>query len=402
MTDRELRRVLAAIIAALLGVGCVAVYSTTAMMADATYGNTWQFLANHLVAIVLGLGCALACLAVPYATLRRMAKPMVLISVVALVAVLLFGREVGGAQRWFRLGRLSVQPSEFAKLALIVYLADFLARRQEQLQEFRRGFLPPMLVAGLMAGLILLQPDLGTATALGAVAVIMLVVARATWSHLGLTLAAAMPVLVLLVAGEAYRRRRILAFLNPWQDPQGVGFQILQSFFAMGRGGVWGSGLGMSVQKLFYLPGAHTDFIFAIIGEEMGLVGTTVVLGLFALFVSCGVRMAHAAEDPFSRYLICGCVGLIGLQAVVHMAVVTGLMPTKGLPLPLVSYGGTSIVSSLIACSLIIHASRHGRRAWEGGQSAAPEPRASRPWTAPQGAARLGGVPAEACSQQSH
>ncbi len=366
MTDRELRRLLAGIIVTLLGVGCVAVYSTTAMMADATYGNTWQFLLNHLVAIVLGLGLSLACLAVPYPSLRRAAKPLVLVSLIALVAVLLFGREVGGAQRWFRLGRLSFQPSEFSKLALILYFADFLARRQEQLQEFRRGFLPPMLVTGLMAGLVLLQPDLGTASALGAVALMMLIVARAKWAHLGTTLAAAVPVLVLLVAGEAYRRRRILAFLNPWQDPQGVGFQILQSYFAMGRGGLWGSGLGMSVQKLFYLPGAHTDFIFAIIGEEMGLIGTTVLLGLFALFVSCGVRMAHAAEDPFSKYLICGCVGLIGLQAIVHMAVVTGLMPTKGLPLPLVSYGGTSMVSNLIACSLIVHAGRHGRRASPG------------------------------------
>jgi len=164
--------------------------------------------------------------------------------------------------------------------------------------------------------------------------------------------------LAALIGAEDYRRQRMLAFLNPWQDPAGVGFQILQSYLAFANGGVVGQGLGASMQKLFYLPGAHTDFIFAVIAEELGLIGTTAVLALFVLLISCGIRMALHTEELFGKYLIAGCVSLIGLEAIVNMAVVTGLLPTKGLPLPLVSYGGTAMVGNLLACALILRASR--------------------------------------------
>jgi len=237
-------------------------------------------------------------------------------------------------------------------------VADFLARKRGSLHDFRHGFLPPVLITGLMAGLVLLQPDLGTAIVMGSVVMMLLIIAGARRRHVGLTLLVGAVALVVLIAGAEYRRRRLLAFLNPWQDPLGAGFQILQSFLALGHGGWFGQGLGASIQKLYYLPGGHTDFIFAIIGEELGLVGTSAVIALYALFVGCGIRMALAAEDWFHKYLICGCVGLIGLEAMVHMAVVTGLLPTKGLPLPLVSYGGTSMVGNLIVCALIVNASR--------------------------------------------
>ena len=222
-----------------------------------------------------------------------------------------------------------------------------------------------MLVTGLMAGLTLLQPDLGTAIVMGAVAVLLLIAAKARWRHISLVCVVGALALAVLVAGEAYRRRRMLAFLNPWQDPQGVGFQIVQSYIAIASGGIVGHGIGSSMQKLFFLPGAHTDFIFAILGEELGLLGATAILGLFGLFVLCGVRMAVFVEDRFSKYLICGCVGLIGLEALINMAVVTGLMPTKGLPLPLVSYGGTAMVSNCLACALIFQASRRRVAIWE-------------------------------------
>ena len=370
MNDQALRRMLLVITVTLLGFGCIAVYSATAIQGVVTYGQSVAFVGHHLVAIALGLLLGLGCLAVPQEWLRRSAKTCILLSVVLLVGVRLFGQEINGAHRWFRIGHLSIQPSEFAQLALVLYLADFLARKRGAVREFREGFLPPMLITGLMAGLVLLQPDLGTAIVMAAVAMLLLVVAKAQWKHLGLSGVLGVVALIVLIGGEAYRRRRILAFLNPWQDPQGVGFQILQSYAALASGGLAGQGIGASIQKLFYLPGAHTDFIFAIIGEELGFIGTTAILALFGLFVGCGIRLAQTTEDPFSKYVICGCVGLIGCEAIVNMAVVTGLLPTKGLPLPLVSYGGTAMISNLLACALMLRASRAGSTALLGAAGA--------------------------------
>jgi len=362
MTPRKLRQLLLVIICTLLGLGVVAVYSSSAMASEATYGGTLRFVMHHLLAILCGLAAAAGCLMLPYATLRRSARWVLALSLILLVVVCVLGQEVGGARRWFRLGRWGFQPSELAQLALVLYLADLLARKARLPHDFWRDVLPPLAVTGLMAALVLLQPDLGTATAMGAVGLLLLAVAKARWQHLAAVAAGAAVVLVIAIAGEEYRRARVLSFLNPWQDPRGIGYQILQSYVALASGGLIGLGLGNSLQRLFYLPSAHTDFIFAIIGEELGLVGTTAVILLFALFLLCGFRIAMAAEDLFSKYLVCGLVGMIGLEAIVNMAVVTGLVPTKGLPLPLVSYGGTSMVVNLVACGLIFRASRHGER----------------------------------------
>ena len=358
MSDRARRRLLLCIVATLLGLGCVAVYSTTAIQAAQCYGTSVWFLLRHVAAILLGVVAGTACLLIPLSRLRGWVKGLVGASLVLVALVALVGPEIGGAQRWFRIGRLSIQPSEFAKLALVLYVADFLARKREGIRQFRDGFLPPLLITGVMAGLVLLQPDLGTAIVMGMVVMLLLIVAKARWGHVGATLLGGVVVLAVLIAGAEYRRRRLLAFLDPWQDPLGAGFQILQSYLALGHGGWLGQGLGASMQKLYYLPGGHTDFIFAILGEELGLLGTSAVIGLYALFVGCGIRMALGVHELFAKYLICGCVGLIALEAMVHMAVVTGVLPTKGLPLPLVSYGGTSIVGNLIACALIVNASR--------------------------------------------
>lgn len=362
MNPTRLRQLLLVIITALLGLGIVAVYSASAMVSNVTYGGSMHFVVNHLAGIVLGLGLGLVCLMIPYDRLRASAKWLFVASVVLLLLVGLFGETVGGAKRWFHFGRFSVQPSEFAQLALVLYLADVLARRSDALQDFWRGLAPPLAATGIVAGMVLVQPDLGTAIAMGSVALLLLGVAKARWQHLAIVAAVGLVALVFLVAGAEYRRRRILAFVDPWKDPRGAGYQILQSFFAMARGGVVGVGVGGSMQKLFFLPSAHTDFIFAIIGEELGLVGSTAVLGLFALFMACGYRIAMAAHDLFSKYLVCGLVGLLGFEAVINIAVVTGLLPTKGLPLPLISYGGSSMVMNLVACALIFHASRHGER----------------------------------------
>jgi cell division protein FtsW len=362
MTPKRLRQVLLVIILTLLGIGTIAVYSSSAMVSEMTYGGSLWFVRHHLLAILSGVVLGLGCLMIPYTGLRRCARWLFLLSVILLVLVFVFGQEVGGAKRWFRIGRWSLQPSEFAQLSLVLYLADLLARRSSNVQDFWRGLLPPLLATGLTAGLVLIQPDLGTTIAMGAVALLLLGVARARWQHLGGIAAVAAVVLVFLIAGEEYRRRRILAFFDPWGDPRGSGYQILQSYFALASGGLIGLGVGASLQKLFFLPNAHTDFVFAIIGEELGLVGTTAVLALLALFLTCGLRIAIAAQDLFSKYLVCGLVGMIGFEAMVNIAVATGLLPTKGLPLPLVSYGGTSMIINLVACALIFRASKYGER----------------------------------------
>ncbi|MBI4341427.1 MAG: putative lipid II flippase FtsW [Candidatus Omnitrophica bacterium] len=362
MRPKHLRQLLLLIIVALLGVGTVAVYSASAMVSEVNYGGSLRFLERHLLSIACGAALGLLCLSLPYAWLRRIGRWGFLVSIALLILVAIVGHEAGGARRWFQIGRWSLQPSELAQLTLVIYLADLLARRGPQLREFWSGLMPPLLATGLMAVLVLIQPDLGTAIAMGAVALLLLGIGKAKSRHLVLMAALAAVVLAVLVAGAEYRRRRIFAFLDPWQDPQGGGYQIIQSYLALAGGGLLGRGIGSSLQKLFYLPSAHTDFIFAILGEELGLLGTTAVLVLFGLFLGCGFRIAIAAHDPFSKYLVCGLVGLIGLEAMVNIAVVTGLLPTKGLPLPFISFGGSSMVMNLVACALIFQASRYGER----------------------------------------
>lgn len=362
MTPRQLRRVMLVIVAALVGIGIVAVYSASAMASTVTYGSSARFITSHLLAIGCGLILGVGCLMMPYESLPRAARWALLVSLLLLVLVAVFGQEVSGARRWFRIGRWSLQPSELAQLSLVLYLADLLARRAHALHRFQHGVLPPLIVTGIVAGLVLIQPDLGTAMTMGAMALLLLWVARARWQHLAAVAAVAVVAVIALVAGAEYRRQRILAFLHPWADPQGSGYQILQSYVALAGGGLVGAGVGESLQKLFFLPSAHTDFIFAILGEELGLIGTTAVLVLFALLLACGFRIAMAARDLFSKYLVVGLVGMIGLEAMINIAVVTGLLPTKGLPLPFISYGGTSMIINLIACALILSASRHGHR----------------------------------------
>jgi cell division protein FtsW len=360
MTQQQLRKAFFLIIASLLAIGVIAVYSSSAVVAEAAYGDGARFLKHHLLGIACGFSLAVGCLLLPYPSIRHSAKGLILISIFLLLCVMVFGQEVGGAKRWFRIGRWSMQPSEFAQLTLVVYLSDLLARRKAVIHQFWRGVFPPMVVTGLIGGMVLVQPDLGTALVMGLMMFLLLWVAGAKWQHLGLLLVLGVVALGVLIFSAEYRRRRILAFLDPWADPRGNGYQIIQSFCALALGGFVGSGVGGSLQKLFYLPSAHTDFILAVIGEELGFLGVCLVVFLFGLLLVCGFRMAMLQQDAFSRYLICGCVGMLGFEAVINMAVVTGLMPTKGLPLPLISYGGSSMIMSLVACALILQASLWG------------------------------------------
>ncbi len=349
----------------LVSVGVVMVYSASAIVAAERFHDPYFFLKKQLVWTVLGFGCLWAAMALDYHRLKPAALPLLVLSAALLVLVLIppFGQEINGTRRWFRWGMISFQPAELAKLSLVCYLAVFLSRREGALQSFWGDHLPPLLVAGAMAGLVLRQPDLGSSLTLLILAFGLLFLAGGRAWLMGLVGAAALPLVALAVVIAPYRWQRIVAFLDPWADPRGSGFQIIQSYLAFGSGGWLGRGLGESKQKLFFLPEPHTDFIFAVIGEELGLVGSLAVIGLFAVVVWRGLRIGLRAPDPFSAYLALGFTLLLASQTLVNLGVVTGLLPTKGLPLPFISFGGSAILTTLTAAGLLLNISQHAREA---------------------------------------
>ncbi len=348
-------------VVALLGLGVVMVYSASAILATDRFRDPYFFLKKQCFWAVLGLAVLWGVMAVDFRQWRRCVLPLLALAFVLLILVLVppLGQEINGTRRWLRWGPISFQPTELAKLALVLYLADFLARRQAQIGGFWRGFLPPLLVTGLMAALVLRQPDLGSSVVLVAVVLCMLFVAGARVRHMALVAGAAVPVIVFAVAEASYRLRRVFAFLDPWSDPRGAGFQIIQSYLALGGGGLTGRGLGESKQKLFYLPEPHTDFIFAIIGEELGFVGAVLVVSVFGLLLWRGVRVALRVADPFGSLAALGITVMLATQALVNLGVVVGLLPTKGLPLPFVSSGGSSLIVAMAGVGLLLNISQH-------------------------------------------
>jgi cell division protein FtsW len=282
------------------------------------------------------------------------------VALLTLVLVLVPGLGVarGGARRWLHLGPLGLQPSEFAKLAAVLYLAASLTRKAGLLGSFRRGVLPHCLVVGLMGGLILLEPDFGTAALAAALLAVMLFAGGVPARLILAPLLMALPVAAYAVLREGYRVRRIFAFLNPELDPLGMNFQLKQSFIAFGSGGLWGRGLGESRQKMFYLPEAHTDFVFSVVGEELGLAGALLVLGLFAAVGVRGFRIALRHPDPFASLLAFGVTASLVLQAVVNVGVVLGCLPTKGLALPFLSYGGSAMIAALVQVGVLVALAR--------------------------------------------
>ena len=359
---RHERAALFLITSILIAIGIVMIYTSSAIYAYETYGDSGYFLKRHLLYLLFGLLAMTLTLSVPYMSLRRFAKPFLIVSVVLLLLILVspLGRAGGGARRWFRIGSFSFQPSEITKLAFLIYLADFLSRKRNELHQFREGFVPPLLVLGVIVGLVILQPDLGTAVALLVVALLMLFLAGTRVRYLGFTFASFFPVFILYILLKPHASRRILAFIAPEKDPLGIGFQIMQSFVALGSGGLFGVGLGQSKQKLFYLPACHTDFIFSIIGEELGLVGTFGILALFFLFSWTSYRILKRVQDRFGRLLGFGVASLITLEALVNIGVACGAIPTKGLPLPFVSYGGSALILNLVGVGLLLNISRYG------------------------------------------
>jgi cell division protein FtsW len=295
-----------------------------------------------------------------YRLLRRPAVVYtLLVGVLVLLGGVLFAPELNHTRRWFFVGGLSVQPSELAKLALVVFLAYQIDKKPDRVNS-RELLVPCALVVGLAATLILLEPDLGTALLLASTALVLLFLAGLSWRYLAAGLLLAAPVVALLVITEPYRLVRLLAFLHPERDPHGSGFQPLQSLIAVGSGGVLGLGPGASVQKLYFLPYPHSDFIYAIVAEELGAAGAVGVLALFALLLWRGVRAGLRAPDVFGRYLAWGLCGVVLVQALVNVSVALALLPTKGIPLPFISYGGSSLVVSMTACGVMLNVSQHG------------------------------------------
>ncbi len=336
------------------------IYSSSGIYALQELGDATYFLKRHSIFLGIGTVLTLAVMAIDYRDLRKIAKPLMFFIVVLLVLVLIpgIGKASFGARRWFKIGPINFQPSELAKIAVLIYTADFLARKKNKIKSFKEGFVPLLIMLLTVCLLIVKQPDLGNSVLIAAIVFIMMFIAGARISHLSLLAFSALPPLYLLIVKVPYRMRRIIAFLDPWKDSKGAGFQLSQSQIALGSGGIFGVGLGKSVQKMFYLPAAHTDFILSIIGEELGLVGTVTVILLFAIFILQGARIVKRTEDPFGYYLGAGIVVMLGLQTVVNIGVSIGAFPTKGLPLPFISYGGSALIFNMMAVGLLLNISR--------------------------------------------
>lgn len=341
-------------------VGLVMVFSASAVVAGNRFHDPGYFLKRQLAWLAFGFLLLHLASHIDYVWWKRLSIPLLGLTVVLLVMVLIpsLGVSAKGARRWLRLGPISVQPAEIAKLIAVMYLAAYLAKKEDRLTGFLSGLAPALLVIGVLGGLVLLEPDLGTVVVMGSVAIGLLFLGGARLSHLLSLGLCAVPAVLVLVLSSSYRRQRLMTFLAPWKDASDAGFQITQSFLAFGSGGLFGVGLGEGKQKLFFLPEAHTDFVLALVGEELGLVGTGVIILLFALFAVRGFQVAARARMPFGRYLGMGITLLIGVQALINACVVTGLVPTKGLTLPFVSYGGSSLVTCMFGVGILLNISR--------------------------------------------
>jgi cell division protein FtsW len=351
--------------------GAVMVLSASAVTAEQQYGHSYIFLARQAAWLLLGLTGMFVLMRTDY---RKLREPAVIYPVVCLILLMLVGTffldKSHATHRWIKFGPVNIQPSELAKLAVILYLAWFLdlKRRGKASMEFcKEDFMRTILPAAgpilICVALVLLQPDLGTAIDIVLVATAILYVAGLSWKWIAVGAAAAMPVLYLLITHVAYRQARLLAFLDPASDPQGAGFQLLQSLIAVGSGGFTGVGLMESKQKLFYLPEAHTDFIYAVICEELGFIGAMLVIALFVVYGWRGMRAAFSAPDAFGRLLALGITAMVMSQALINFAVVLGMVPTKGIPLPFISYGGSSLLVMLLATGVLLNISQQAAEA---------------------------------------
>jgi cell division protein FtsW len=340
--------------------GIVMVYSASAVMAMERFQQPYLFLVKQLAWAIIGLAVLPIVMRIDY---RNYRQPAVIwmglgVAAVALVAVL-FGPSRNGATRWLVIGSLGIQPSELAKVTLIIFMAALLERRMGRIDDLTYSLLPVGVVLGGIVGLILLEPDLGTAACVVMIAAVMVFSAGINYRYVFGVFLAALPALYFVIATSEYRRRRVLAFLDPWADPLGNGWQMIQSMIAVGTGGLFGRGLMGGVQKLFYLPEPHNDFIYSVIGEEFGLLGTSLVLACFCVITWRGMRTALRAPDRFGSFLAIGLTTMVAFQAFFNISVVLGLLPTKGIPLPFVSAGGSSLLINLMGMGILLNVSQH-------------------------------------------
>ena len=348
----------------LVAVSIVMVYSASAVVGLERFGKPYMFLLKQGMLAVLGITLMAVVMRIDYRTYREPVFIWTCLAVVAVaLIVVLFSPPVNHARRWFGIAGIGVQPSELAKLAAIFFIAALLERRMHRINEIGYALMPIGIFLGCLVGLILLEPDFGTSMSLLAIAAVMVFAAGLNYTYILGVLLVALPVIGVLVMGTGYRRRRVLTFLDPWQDPLGDGFQIIQSLIAVGTGGVSGRGLMNGVQKLFYLPEPHTDFIYAVIAEELGLIGATAVVLCFCVIAWRGLRTALRAPDGFGSLLALGLTTMVVAQAFFNISVVLGLLPTKGIPLPFVSAGGSSLLINLVGMGILLNVSQHASEA---------------------------------------
>lgn len=348
----------------LLALGIVMTYSASAIYADHVYGNPYYFLIRQISFVCIGTLLFFASASLPLHFWKQHARSFILLSLILLLLVFapILGRAAGGAKRWIHVAGLNFQPAEFAKLAICIYLSDYLSRKIKFIQKKSITiFFPPLSLIAIICIFLLLQPDLGSAIFGFLIAAVLFFVVGIPIRYVVLAGSFFLPVFYFLVIRVPYRWSRVTAYLNPWEDPQGSGFQIIQSFLAFGLGGLQGVGIGQSTQKLFYLPSAHTDFILAIIAEELGLIGLGMVVLLYGVIFFVGIQLAERSRTVFEKLLAISLTISIILQAIINMLVSTGLIPTKGLPLPFISYGGTSIVINMITAGILLGIDRHQR-----------------------------------------
>ncbi len=342
----------------LLVFGWIMVYSSSAIMAESRFHDQFYFLKKQLIWSFVGILVFILASNSPFSLWQKLTKWIYVATVVSLVAVLIFGREISGAKRWLHFHGFGFQPSELAKIAMIFLVSDYLDRRQSRLKDFKRGVVPILLLVGVLLGLIVIEPDLGTPVLMLSVLMALLFVGGLPWRHLFMMGLFSLPLIGVAVFKVRYRLERLLAYLDPWSDTQGKSYQLVQSLTAMGSGGFFGRGLGDSQLKISNLPDCHTDFIFSILGEELGLMGTLTCTALFFFLCMRGLKIAKGAPDLFSKLVGVGIALMIGGQALINMGVASGLFPTKGMPLPFISFGGSSLVIVMFCAGLLASLSR--------------------------------------------
>ena len=343
----------------LVGIGIVMVYSASSAVALKKFGSDNLFLKKQALFALLGIIGLVVCRHFPYRLYRPLAYPLLGAALIFLIAIQFtdLGLAAGGSARWLRFGKFSFQPSEFARFALVIFLAYSLEKKRERLKEFAIGFVPHFAVLAVFATLIIKQPDFGSVVILSALTWVMLFVAGVRCRQLFGSLLLLLPLAYFFLISAEYRMKRILTFLHPWQYSADEGYQIVHSLMAFGTGGLWGVGVGKGYQKLFYLPEPHTDFIFSIIGEELGLLGVLIIIVLYALILLKGIQIARHAPDTFGSLIAVGLTVAMGLQVCINMAVTLGLLPTKGLTLPFLSYGGTSLLLNMASIGILMNIS---------------------------------------------